>query len=278
MDLRIVNICNNNCAYCLEQSLRKKESFIDKNIIFDLLKKEKNKEILNFFWWNSLLHPDLIEIIQYARNIWFNNIGLLTNSFWLDKYNLFYLKKNNFNSVWIYFNNFDKKIHNLIVWKRGVKLKELLKYIIILKKNNFFVKIIIHINNQNINTVYRDIEILNKKFWIKNFEFINYFPFDRPYNRFRNILEYDIKENRESINKLFNIINGLQIDVNFVKFSKDFFGEYTDYYNFKKWIIEQIWEEDLEILNWKDLPFCKIENRCNNCFLKDKCKWYNFIL
>jgi molybdenum cofactor biosynthesis enzyme MoaA len=49
MDLRIVNTCNSNCAYCLEQSLRKKEKFLDKYIIFDLLKKEENKKILNFF-------------------------------------------------------------------------------------------------------------------------------------------------------------------------------------------------------------------------------------
>jgi pyruvate formate-lyase activating enzyme-like uncharacterized protein len=49
MDLRIVNTCNNNCAYCLEQSLRKKEKFLDKHIIFDLLEKEKNKEVLSFF-------------------------------------------------------------------------------------------------------------------------------------------------------------------------------------------------------------------------------------
>jgi pyruvate formate-lyase activating enzyme-like uncharacterized protein len=49
MDLRIVNTCNNNCAYCLEQSLRQKDKFVNKHIIFDLLEKEKNKEILNFF-------------------------------------------------------------------------------------------------------------------------------------------------------------------------------------------------------------------------------------
>jgi len=49
MDLRIVNICNNDCSYCLEQSLRKKEKFIEKTFIFNLLNKEKNKEVLNFY-------------------------------------------------------------------------------------------------------------------------------------------------------------------------------------------------------------------------------------
>jgi MoaA/NifB/PqqE/SkfB family radical SAM enzyme len=254
--------------------LRQKDKFVNKHIIFDLLEKEKNKEILNFFWGNSLLHPNLLEIIKYAKNIWFKSIGLLTNSFWLDNYNLDDLKKNNLNSFWIYFNNFSEKKHNLIVWKKWIKLDKLLKNIKLLKQNNFFVKVIIHINKQNINNIYKDILVLNKKYGINNFEFINYFPFDRPYNDFRNILEYDIKKNIENVDKLFLIIKKLQLSVNFVKFSKDLFWKYKEFYNFEKGILEQIWEEDLIILDWKEEPFCKIEKRCYSCFLKDKCKWY----
>ncbi len=276
MDLRIVNTCSNDCAYCLEQSLREKEKFLEKTSIFDLLKKEKSKEVLNFYWWNPLLHPDLLEIIKFARNIWFQNIWLLTNSYWLSNYNLWDFKKYWLNSFWIYFNSFDEKKHNLIVWKKWIKLEELLKNIKLLQQNKFFVKIIIHINKQNIDIVYKDILILNKKYWIYNFEFINYFPFDRPYNKFKNILKYNTLEDRNFIDNLFKIINKLQISVNFVKFSKDFFWKYKEFYNLKKWVLEQIWEEDLEILNWKNIPFCRKENRCRICFLKDKCKWYGY--
>ena len=274
MDLRIVNTCNNDCIYCLEQSLRRKDKFLSHEYIFNILKKQKTKKILTFFWWNPLLHPNLLEIIKFSKNIWFQNIWLLTNSYWLDRYDLWNLKKNWLNSFWIYFNSFDKKKHNLIVWKAWIKLKELLKNIKFLKKNKFFIKIIIHINKQNIDTIYKDILILNKKYWINNFEFINYFPFDRPYREFKHILEYSIKKNRQSINMLFLVINKLNLNVNFVKFNKSFFGKYMKFYNFQKWILEQIWEEDKEILNWKDIPFCRKENRCESCFLIDNCKWY----
>lgn len=274
MDLRIVNICNNDCLYCLEQSLRKKEKFVEKTFIFDLLKKEKNKEVLNFFWWNSLLHPDLLEIIKYSKNIWFENIWLLTNSSWINKEIILELKNNWLNSFWIYFNNFIEENHNIIVWKNWIQLNTILENIVLLKNNNLFVKIIIHINKQNINTVYKDILILNKKYGITNFEFINYFPFDRPYkNNF--FLEYSILENRKNINNIFKVINKLQINVNFVKFTKDFFWKYIEYYNLQKWILEQIWEEDIKILEAKEKPFCLIEKRCEYCFLKDKCKWYD---
>lgn len=274
MDIRIVNTCNNNCSYCLEQSLRKKEKFIKKEIIFNLLDKEKDKHFLWFFWWNPLLHPDLIEIIKYAKNIWFKNIWLLTNSFLLEKINLLELKKYWLNTFWIYFNSFDKERHNLIVGENGIKLNKILENILFLKNNDFFVKIIININKQNINILYKDIFILNKKFWVNNFEFINYHPFDRPYGKYKDILKYRFLENRAYIDNLFRVIKKLQLIVNFVKFSKDFFWEYKEFYNFQKWILDQIWEEDLEILNWTDNPFCKKEKRCDSCFLKIKCKWY----
>jgi hypothetical protein len=66
----------------------------------------------------------------------------------------------------------------------------------------------------------------------------------------------------------------LQLNVNFVKFPRDFFWKNNDFYNFQKWVLEQIWEEDIEVLYSNEIPFCKIENRCISCFLKDKCKWY----
>jgi hypothetical protein len=116
--------------------------------------------------------------------------------------------------------------------------------------------------------------ILNKKYWSDIFELINYFPFDRPYDEFRNILEYRVEQNKENIDKLFLVIKKLQLIVNFVKFSKEFFWKNLEFYDFKKWVLEQIWEEDIEVLESKKIPFCKIENRCYSCFLKDKCKWY----
>lgn len=274
MDLRIVNTCNNDCSYCLEQSLRKKEFFLEKAFICDLLKKEKNKKVLNFFWGNPLLHPGLLELIKYAKNIWFENIWLLTNSFWVDKEKIIELKKIGLNSFWVYFNSFEEDKHNLIVWKTWIKLYKLLENIEFIKNNNFFIKIIIHVNKQNIETIYKDILILNKKYGINNFEFINYFPFDRPYNKYKNILEYSVFKNRTNINNIFKIIKKLQINVNFVKFSKDFFWEYKNFYIFEIGILKQIWDEDVERLGSEKKPFCLIEKRCKHCFLKDKCIWY----
>lgn len=271
MDLRIVNTCNNNCLYCLEQSYRLESKFIDKNIVFEKI-KNSNDKIINFYWWNSLLHPDFYEIIKFSSENWFSSIWLLTNTFWITEIKLNSLINLWLNNIWFYFNSFDLSKHNLIV-NSWISLKELLSNIDIISKTNIFYKAIIHINKQNIDSIFNDVYILNKKFWVKNFEFINYFPFDRPYDDFEKLLSYDLDENRENIDKLFKIIKTNNLSVNFSKFSLDFFWKYTDFYDFNNWILSQIWEEDRIRLNSTN-PFCFLENRCKSCFIKDNCKFY----
>ena len=79
MDLRIVNTCNNNCLYCLEQSLREEKKYIDLNNIKSVL-QESDEKNLTFYGWNPLLHPELIEIIWCAKKNNFENIWILSNT------------------------------------------------------------------------------------------------------------------------------------------------------------------------------------------------------
>jgi len=272
MDLRIVNTCNNDCLFCLEQSLRKKEKFLKKEEIFLLLEWEKNKDNITFYWWNPLLHPDILEIIKYCKKVWFKNIWLLSNTYWLNKVFLNDLIDNGLNNIWFYFNGFSEKNHKKIV-NSWIELKELIKNIKLIQERNIFFKAIIHINNLNIKYLSKDLVFLRQKFLVKNIDFVNYFPFDRPYKN-KSILEYDIKKDKSYLIKLFKIIKSLNLEVKFVKFSKDFFFNFIEFYDFNSWILKQIGEEDIFRLKWKDLPFCFKEKRCNLCFIKDTCKFY----
>lgn len=272
MDLRIVNTCNNNCLYCLENSLRNKQNYISKDLIFSKILENKDKKNITFFGWNPLLHPDLQEIIIFCKNSWFSSIWILSNSFWINKDFLDLLIKNWLNSFGIYFNTFDKQKQKQLSWD-WITYENLLKNLLILSDSKIFLKIIIHINKQNIDSLIKDILILSKKYSIYNYDFVNYFPFDKPYINRKN-LEYNIKEKNQEINNLFAIIKKLNLKVNFVKFSRDFFWQNTQYYNFQKWILDQIWDEDIQRLSISWIPFCFKEKRCNTCFIKDKCKFY----
>ncbi|NDK07659.1 radical SAM protein [Candidatus Gracilibacteria bacterium] len=269
MDLRIVNTCNNNCLYCLEQSYRKKNNFLDKEEIFSVIKKNRNEKIISFYGGNSLLHPFLSDIIEYCNNNGFESIGLISNTYSIDNEKLQNLIKKGLTGIGFYFNSFNLSIHDTLV-NGGISLPELINNIELIKKSGINYKVIIHLNGLNIKTIYKDLVILNKKYQVKNIEFINYFPFDRPYDKYKNLLEYNYNDNRHFINLLFGSIKKLGLNVRFFKFSIDFFGIFKDYYDFEVTIKNQIGIEDIKRLSGKDL-FCYNDGRCNNCFIKDIC-------
>lgn len=271
MDIRIVNTCNNNCLYCLESSLRNKEKYISSDYLFTKISAEKNKENITFFWGNPLLHPDLNKLIKFSKNNWFSWVWLLSNSGWLTEEYLNKLIINWLTTFWIYFNSFNKKNHELVNWW-WITYEKLLENIKILSSSWINIKIIIHINKINIWTVARDLIILNKKYWINNFDFVNYFPFDKPYEN-RKYLEYNFENQKNNISLIFNIIKKYWLKTNFMKFSKDFFKWFEEFYDYERWIINQIWEEDLDRLSLDEKPFCYKENRCEECFIKDNCKY-----
>lgn len=272
MDLRIVNTCNNNCLYCLESSLRNKEKFIDKNIIFSKITESSDRFNITFYWWNPLMHPDLKEIISFCKKVGYKSIWILTNTYGLNKNNLQDYYNLWLSTIWVYFNSFSKENHEKVNWN-WISYEQLIYNIKLISESNLNIKIIIHVNNLNLLNLYKDIYILNKNFWINNIDFVNYFPFDKPYQN-RNLLEYELIENRENIISLFKILIKLDIKFNFLKFSKDFFFDNKNYYNFKIWVEKQVWKEDFIVLNSKTKPFCFIEKRCKSCFLKDICKFY----
>lgn len=226
MDIRIVNTCNNNCKYCLEQNLRSKDKFISPFFLSEKINNNRDNYI-TFYWWNPILHPKINQIIRLSKKSWKNNIWILSNSYWLDKEKLKQIIESGLNNFWFYFYSFDTKIHNF--YSGGsLEVRELCKNIQILQKSGIYIKAIIHIHNGNIRTIAKDIYYLNSKFWIKNFEFIHYNIVDRAVD-FQEYLKYNISENRENIDKLFQEIKRLNLSVKFVRFEQEFYWNNTEY-------------------------------------------------
>lgn len=271
MDIRIVNTCNNNCLYCLEQSYRKKEEFIKFEKIKEIFFKWKEKKNITFYWGNPLLHPELYNILDFFKKYSIEWVNIITNTFGLTQESIEGLKKFWLSSFWIYFNSFNTDVHDSIVGG-GISLKELLRNISLIKQEWIHFKVIIHVNKKNVENLFQDVYILNKKYSVKDFEFINYFPFDRAYI-FRDLLGYNYDENRKDIDKLFLIIKKLKLNTFFLKFDKAFFWKFLEFYDLEKGVEKQIGKEDRERLKEK-FPFCFLEKRCIHCFIKDKCHFY----
>ncbi|MDD4151435.1 MAG: radical SAM protein [Candidatus Gracilibacteria bacterium] len=269
MDLRIVNTCNNNCLYCLESNLRKLNSkYIDKKYLYDEILKNKDDKI-TFYGGNPLLHPYLIDIVKFCNKNNYKTIGLLTNSHGIEN-KIYSLIENGLTDIGIYFNSFNKNNHSKLNGG-GLLYGNLLKNLKLLSKTGLNLKIIIHINNINIDNLHNDIFVLNKLYGISNFDFINYFPFDKPYVN-KNVLEYEISSKRESIDLFFTVIKKLNLNVFFSKFSMIFFGKFIEFYNLEKGVVNQIGKEDIIRINQENIPFCFKENRCKYCFISDVCE------
>lgn len=188
MDLRITNTCNNNCLYCLEQDLRNKENFIAfKKIKQKLENIREENSVISFYGGNSLLHPDIIDIISYCKHLKFVSISILTNSYHSNPQLLGNLIKSGLTGISIYFHSSDRRVHDTIV-NDGISLKQLYENITTCSERALYLKIIIHVNKLNISALSRDILFLYKNYKIDTLEFVNYFPFDRPYQKYHTYL------------------------------------------------------------------------------------------
>lgn len=275
MDIRITNNCNNNCLFCLEQSLRKKEPFFPLQIIQDRVRKNYSvwDSILWIYWWNPLLHPQIVDILKIAQEVWFTSISILSNTYGYNQNLWENLKAAWLTGMGIYFHSFDAKIHH-IVTQWWIPFHDLLKNIIDIRKIDISVRCIVHVHKLNILELPSLVKRVHSFFWVNSFDFVNYFPFDRPYDKYHKILSYNSWEYWEKIDELTNLIKQLNLQAKFLKFSREFFWKNTDFYSYEDWVISQIGLEDQNILNSSEIPFCKLENRCQWCFLKDTCKFY----
>ena len=274
MDLRITNTCNNNCLYCLEQSLREKERFLGVQSIKKELERIRQREkIISFYGGNSLLHPDIIDIISYCWSLKFDSISILTNSHQSNPCLLSELIDSGLTGISMYFHSCNPKIHEAVV-NGWIWLQDLYENIEAASKSSLHLKITIHVHSLNIWSLSRDIIFLYKKYKIDTLEFVNYFPFDRPHDKYHTFLWYDSKKERQKIISLFHVLEYLKITPKFYKFPASFFGEYMHFYSYEDGIKKQISKEDKERINMQWEPICFTENRCPHCFIQDNCPWY----
>lgn len=275
MDLRIVNTCNSNCMYCLEQEYRsKKGSMCLEDIFSSLRKRSQNDTSLTFYGGNPLLHEDLRSIIRFSKTIGFQDIWILSNTLWLTRTLLWFLIDDWLNNFGIYFNSFSSQLHTLVT-QNSSPLDTLLKNFRMISQSGIYFKVIIYINGLNIDRLHKDIENLHKYFSVHTIEFINYFPFDRAY-RYNSLLWYNVDKKRFSIDKLLITIQRIPIKVSFSKFSIDFFWDFSHFY-FQQSNISELTSDQDRARIAQDNPYCFVERRCTYCFIKDNCRHYDSL-
>ncbi len=89
IEINIWKACNNKCRFCMSSWVWEDEKELT-NIY--LVKKEINKysklnyESIWFLWWDISIHPNIYEIIEYSKKVWFKQINIITNAMIFDNY------------------------------------------------------------------------------------------------------------------------------------------------------------------------------------------------
>lgn len=94
IEINIWKACNNKCRFCMSS---KSELWDIKFVPLEIL-KEKIKWYANgnyksiwFLGWDISIHPNIIEIIAYCKEVWFININAISN--WMKFDNIEFAKK-----------------------------------------------------------------------------------------------------------------------------------------------------------------------------------------
>lgn len=89
IEINIWKACNNKCRFCMSS---KPDLWDIKFVALDILKEkikwyaDKWYKSIGFLWWDISIHPKIIEIISYCKEVWFVNINAISNWMKFDDY------------------------------------------------------------------------------------------------------------------------------------------------------------------------------------------------
>lgn len=82
IEINIWKACNNKCRFCMSS---KSELWDIKFVKLEELKEKikwyfvKWYKSIGFLWWDISIHPNIVEIISFCKEVWFININVITN-------------------------------------------------------------------------------------------------------------------------------------------------------------------------------------------------------
>lgn len=172
VDVKVWFACNNYCDFCVQWDKRYRYKPRTKEEIQDILIKEyqNNARWIVFTWWEPTVHPDLIECVKFAKELWFISIQIQSN--WRNFSKLDYLKKLIEAGVTEFspsIHGFKATTHDKQVWSPWA-WEEVIKWLINLQK----LKQAVIINSVVTKSNYKEIPELAAlliKLWVHQYQF-----------------------------------------------------------------------------------------------------------
>jgi len=128
-DVKVWFACNNHCTFCVQWDKREKFKPRTLKEITDILDKEYSDwaKYVVFTGWEPTVHKNLVEVVAYAKKIWFKQIQIQSNGTNFDK--IEYVKElidawvTEFSPSihWFKRETHDKQVMTIWAWDRVIK-------------------------------------------------------------------------------------------------------------------------------------------------------------
>lgn len=159
-DIKVGFACNNHCTFCVQWDKRYKYKPRTLDEIKTIVLNEYNlwARSLVFTWWEPTVHPNLIDAVKYAKEVWYIQIQIQSN--WTNFDNIEYVK--DLIKAWVTefspsIHWFKKETHDKQVWTHWA-WDRVVKWLINLRNLNCLVIINSVITKDN----YKEIPLLAK--------------------------------------------------------------------------------------------------------------------
>lgn len=280
--VRIANICNNKCIFCLDSNAQNgtfpSEAKIKKQILDWYKKWYENRIIIS--GWEASVSPKFIEYIKFAKTNWYDRVQTITNGlkYWnkefVDWVINAWLEEITFSFHW-----HNSKLHDYLVWTPW-SFEKALNWLIYIKKTypNIILNVDIVVNKINVSFLPQIIKFFIR-LWILEFDILQIIPFGRAFDENKNKLFYNIWENIKYLKEAWKLsrIPNMYMWTN--RFEAQAFEWFEDLIQDPRkikhevmWEWRKYFESFVKIKNWRK-PYCFWE-KCNYCFLNQYCKDY----
>lgn len=294
IEINIWKACNNKCIFCMSS---KPELWDIKFVSLEKLQEKLQKyyddgyRSVGFLWWDISIHPKMIEVVAFAKKLWFIEIQAITNGMIFDDIN----KTNKIVENWLTRVNFSIHSHLTNIedyltqipggLKRKLDAIDHFNELHNIKKLKSPVSINIVLNKINYKTIVESVLYFYK---VKNINDIriNFVWLNDDTKENWDQLKLSYTEFLPYLKKLIYISLKYNIRVTFDTVPACIYKQ-IDSKNYKKLISTFLWEDKDHIVeidwvnknqsfNWKERKTNQLKTKfedCKKCTYNSSCQW-----
>ncbi|MGC8928067.1 MAG: radical SAM protein [Myxococcota bacterium] len=273
--LRTTRRCNNHCIFCHDSEIQNGEIISTKDLKAEIDKARNDGYTrLILSGGEPTIHPEIIQLIRYAKSIGFEWIQIISNgrmfaypSFTSDA------ARAGLNEVTVSFHSHIQEVADRLTDIKG-SYKQTILGIQNLKKYNLVISIDIVLNRLNINKLTETIEFFYKNFGIAEFDLLHLTPFGRALENYERLI-VPFEEEYEALKKAIHFAqkNNIVLWTNRVppevlEGNESFIQDphkILDEINGRREIFEGYLRDGVMV--------CRKRERCGHCFVRDFCEF-----